>query len=193
MATKKVATKRAKKPTVRIRNVVPDRLDLRDRVYMPPVAVVPGVTRAPKTNIPVLDQGQTNACTGFALASVVYQLQHNAKRKKLDCCVSPFMLYSMARRYDEFPGDPNVDTGSSLRGAMKGWYKHGACSDRLWTTEAMPTDQATKSSRRLVARCRSSSSRSVLPRGHAVGHRYARRTQRDRHSLCQRGLPLRLG
>ena len=112
---------------------------------MPPVAVVPGVEFAPKTNIPVLDQGQTNACTGFALASVVYQLQHSAKRKHMDCCVSPFMLYSMARRYDEFPGDPNVDTGSSLRGAMKGWYKHGACSDRLWATEKMPTAQVTKS------------------------------------------------
>ena len=61
MARKKVAAERAKKPAVLIRNVVPDRLDLRDRVYMPPVAVVPGVMRAPKTNIPVLDQGQTNA------------------------------------------------------------------------------------------------------------------------------------
>ena len=81
----------------RKRIAVPDRLDLRDRVYMPPVAVVPGVMRAPKTNIPVLDQGQTNACTGFALASVVYQIQHSAKRKQIDCCVSPFMLYSMAR------------------------------------------------------------------------------------------------
>ena len=146
MPRNKVATKKVKKPTVLIRNVVPDRLDLRDRVYMPPVAVVPGVTCVPKINIPVLDQEQTNACTGFALASIVYLLQHNAKRKKLDCCVSPFMLYSMARRYDEFPGDPNVDTGSSLRGAMKGWYKHGACSHRLWTTTEMPTDQPAKSS-----------------------------------------------
>jgi hypothetical protein len=128
-----------------IRNVVPDRLDLRDRVYMPPVAVVPGLTLAPKTNIPVLNQKQTNACTGFALASVVYHLQYTAKRKHLDCCVAPFMLYSMARRYDEFPGDPDVDTGSSLRGAMKGWYKHGVCSDRLWTSEQMPTGPVKKS------------------------------------------------
>ena len=127
-----------------IRNVVPDRLDLRDRVYMPPVAVVPGLTLAPKTAIPVLNQKQTNACTGFALASVVYHLQHTAKRKQLDCGVSPFMLYSMARRYDEFPGDPDVDTGSSLRGAMKGWYKHGVCSDRLWASEPMPTGPVKK-------------------------------------------------
>ena len=144
MARHKIPAGRRKKlgaATIPKRSAVPDRLDLRDRLYLPPVAVVPGVTFAPKTNIPVLDQGQTNACTGFALASVVYQLQHSAKRKQIDCCVAPFMLYSMARRYDEFPGDPDVDTGSSLRGAMKGWYKHGVCSDKLWTTEKMPTAQ----------------------------------------------------
>jgi len=149
MARNKITAGRTKKrtaSTIPKRSAVPDRIDLRDRPYLPPVAVVPGVTLVPKTNIPVLDQGQTNACTGFALASVVYQLQHSAKRKPMDCCVSPFMLYSMARRYDEFPGDPNADTGSSLRGAMKAWYKHGACSDRLWTSESMPTAQVTKSS-----------------------------------------------
>jgi len=148
MARNKIPAGRRKKlgaAAVPKRSAVPDRLDLRDRLYLPPVAVVPGVTFAPKTNIPVLDQGQTNACTGFALASVVYQLQHSAKRKQIDCCVAPFMLYSMARRYDEFPGAPDVDTGSSLRGAMKGWYKHGACSDKLWTTEKMPTAQGKKS------------------------------------------------
>jgi hypothetical protein len=149
MARKKITAGSAKKIGTAarpVRNVVPDRLDLRDRMYMPPVGVVPGLTLRPKINVPVLDQGQTNACTGFALASVVCLLQHTAKRKQNDCRVSPFMLYSMARRYDEFPGDPAVDTGSSLRGAMKGWYKHGACSDRLWTTEKMPTDQTAKSS-----------------------------------------------
>ncbi len=149
MARNKITAGRTTKrtaATIPKRSAVPDRLDLRDRLYLPPVAVVPGVMLIPKTSIPVLDQGQTNACTGFALASVVYQLQLSAKRKRMDCCVSPFMLYSMARRYDEFPGDPNADTGSSLRGAMKAWYKHGACSDRLWTSEAMPTAQVRKSS-----------------------------------------------
>ena len=148
MARNKTTDARAKKSgaaTMPKRSVVPDRLDLRDRLYMPPVAVVPGLALDPMTNIPVLDQGQTNACTGFALASVVYHLQATAKRKQMDFCVSPFMLYSMARRYDEFPGDADADTGSSLRGAMKGWYKHGVCSDRLWTSEKMPTGQVTKS------------------------------------------------
>lgn len=122
------------------RSAVPDRLDLRDRLYQPPVSTAPDLVFEPNADIPVLNQEDTNACTGFALASIVYHLQHRAKRKQVDCCVSPFMLYSMARRYDEFPGDPDVDTGSSLRGAMKAWYKHGACSDRLWTSEQMPID-----------------------------------------------------
>ncbi|MGH7180804.1 MAG: C1 family peptidase, partial [Nitrospiraceae bacterium] len=148
MAKNKATVGRAKKlgaAGIPIRNVVPDRLDLRDRLYMPPVSVMPDLAFNPKTDIPVLNQGQTNACTGFALASVVYHLQHTAKREQKDCCVAPFMLYSMARRYDEFPGAPDVDTGSSLRGAMKGWYKHGACSDRLWPSEQMPTGHMTKS------------------------------------------------
>jgi len=148
MARNKTTDGRAKKSGAAAmpkRSVVPDRLDLRDRLYMPSVAVVPGLALDPMTNIPVLDQGQTNACTGFALASVVYHLQATAKRKQMDFCVSPFMLYSMARRYDEFPGDADADTGSSLRGAMKGWYKHGVCSDRLWTSEKMPTGPVTKS------------------------------------------------
>jgi hypothetical protein len=126
------------------RNVVPDKIDLRDRPYMPAVAKIPDITLEPKDRVPVLDQGSTNACTGFALASVVYHLQRSAKRKAAEWQVSPFMLYSMARRYDEFPGAPEADTGSSLRGAMKGWYKHGACSDRLWKTLKMPKAQPSK-------------------------------------------------
>lgn len=128
------------------RNVVPDRIDLRDRPYQPTVAVIPGATLEPKTDIPVLFQGDSNACTGFSLASVIYHLQHVAKRSPAQCGVSPFMLYSMARRYDEFPGDPSADTGSSLRGAMKGWYKHGACAGKLWTTEQMPSAPVKKTS-----------------------------------------------
>jgi hypothetical protein len=47
--------------------------------------------------------------------------------------VSPYMLYALARRYDEFPGD--ADVGSSLRAAFKGWYYHGVCSDDRWRPE----------------------------------------------------------
>jgi len=139
---KKAAKKAAKKATIKPkwpkRNVVPDSIDLRDRPYMPSVMLIPAEVLAPPIEIPVLNQKDTNACTGFALASVIFHLQYKAKREHVAQRVSPFMLYSMARRYDEFPGDPNKDTGSSLRGAMKGWYKYGACAERLWTKEDMP-------------------------------------------------------
>lgn len=122
-----------------IRNVVPDKLDLRDRVYQPTVAVAPASMLVPRyTGLPVLNQGDCNACTGFALSSMVGLLLRKAGHKPAEAMVSPYMLYSMARRYDEFPGSPDVDSGSSLRGAMKGWYKHGACAARLWDGLPMP-------------------------------------------------------
>ena len=39
--------------------------------------------------------------------------------------VSPRMLYELARRYDEWPGE--AYEGSSARGAIKAWAKHGVC------------------------------------------------------------------
>ncbi len=121
------------------RNVVPDKLDLRDRRYMPAVVRPPGDRMLPdrRVPLPVLDQENTNACTGFALAAVVTYLRRRHLGAK-EPAVAPFMIYSMARRYDEFPGAIEEDTGSSLRGAMKGWFKHGACRAELWKTEKMP-------------------------------------------------------
>ena len=129
MATRKV-------PRERVLNVTPDKLDLRDRPYLPAVALAPPPTLRNRTKLAVLDQGQSSACTGFALATVVNHLLIQSGRAK-DAEVSPWMLYSMARRYDEFPG--SEDTGSSLRGALKGWYKHGACALDLWNGIAMPS------------------------------------------------------
>jgi hypothetical protein len=50
------------------------------------------------------------------------------------------MLYGMARRYDDLRGEA-PDGGSSLRGALKGWFKHGACRQALWPKldEPVPT------------------------------------------------------
>ena len=126
------------------RNVVPDKLDLRDRRYMPAVARPPGDRMLPDRRIPlpVLDQENTNACTGFALATVVTSLRRRHLGAK-EPAVAPFMIYSMARRYDEFPGAIEEDTGSSLRGAIKGWYKHGVCRADLWRTEKMPAPAPT--------------------------------------------------
>ena len=36
------------------------------------------------------------------------------------------MFYELAKLYDEWPGQDYE--GSSCRGALKGWHKHGVCS-----------------------------------------------------------------
>ena len=132
----------ASKRLPRLRPVVPDRVDFRDRPYRPGVVTVPppswDATRL--VLLPVLDQGDTAACTGFALANVVNFLLRRSKREPRGR-VSPYMLFSMARRYDEFPG-ARADFGSSLRGALKGWYRHGACHQSLWRELDMPRANA---------------------------------------------------
>ncbi len=128
----------------------PDRLDLRDRPYLPPVKSLPA--RYPsdqnlKKFLPkyiqhklVLDQGKEGACTGFGLAATInYMLWWRSLETKgrYDfSCVSPYMLYDLARFYDEWPGE-NYD-GSSCRGAMKGWHKHGVCEYSHWTRSVKP-------------------------------------------------------
>ena len=89
--------------------VVPDRLDLRDRPYTPRVEKSPKPLIDPRDFKPdrkvvpfrTRNQEQTNACTGFALAAVIEHLSYRDRRNEH---VSPWMLYSMARRYDEFRG-----------------------------------------------------------------------------------------
>lgn len=123
----------------------PDRLDLRDRAYSPPVTSLPPrwpQDAALRKFLPlyikqglVLDQKQDGACTGFGLAAAVNFLlwtQAVAAGTHLQFAgVSPYMLYDLARFYDEWPGEDYE--GSSCRGAMKGWNKHGSCDRGLWT------------------------------------------------------------
>src|SRR5262249_47009085 len=63
-----------------------------------------------------------------ALSAVINYLLGQRGIKRV---ASPRMLYEMARCYDEWPGE-NYD-GSSARGAMKGWARHGVCEQKLWT------------------------------------------------------------
>ena len=115
----------------RIRKVRPDSIDFRDLLFRANIAVTPEPTLFPKALLPIKNQRDTSACTGFALSLVVEHLLRNCGRETAPD-VSPYMLYSMARRYDEFAG--TQDDGSSLRGALKGWHKHGACAHALWKT-----------------------------------------------------------
>jgi hypothetical protein len=120
----------ARKPVRRL-NVRPDRIDFRDLPFRPNVSVTPQPTLFPALALRIKSQADTNACTGFSLSLVVEYLLRRSQREQAPA-ISPYMLYSMARRYDEFPG--SRDEGSSLRAALKGWHKHGVCADRLWKT-----------------------------------------------------------
>jgi hypothetical protein len=118
----------------------PDAFDERDREFRPNVSVTPKAAYYPGVRLEVKNQGETNACTGFALSTVVEYLLKKSDREP-QAAISPFMLYSMARRYDEFPGS-SEDSGSSLRGALKGWFKHGACAEKLFPAFRMPAATA---------------------------------------------------
>lgn len=105
--------------------------DIRDRLYEPSLRPLPN-TLMPRKQRHVLDQGSEGACTGFALAAAINHLLHtnpansNGKPRR----VSPYMLYRMAKRHDEWPGEKY--DGSSLRGALRGFYNCGACAESLW-------------------------------------------------------------
>ncbi|RRB06894.1 C1 family peptidase [Larkinella rosea] len=117
-------------------NARPDSLDFRDKIYVPNLYEVPtriDLEEYKYWKVPILDQGQEGACTGFGLATVANYLLRRRKVVSDPNKVSPRMLYEMARRYDEWPGEEY--SGSSARGAMKGWHKHGICGDDCWPYE----------------------------------------------------------
>lgn len=113
-----------------------DALDLRDWLYRPRVGQAPPGTLLPLRLRPVSSQGRSSACTGFALASVIEYLLDRAARPVE--AISGHMLYDMARRYDEWAENDQQDQGSSLRGALRGWFHHGASTHALWGDPSMP-------------------------------------------------------
>ncbi len=136
-----MVTKRKKQSINRQYNVRPDTLDFRDKMYQATLVEVPSLISLDaykKAKVPILDQGAEGACTGFGLATVANYLLCTRKIKPDSIAVSPRMFYEMARRYDEWPGE-NYD-GSSPRGAMKGWHKHGICSAKLWPYDPKKPD-----------------------------------------------------
>lgn len=119
-----------------LRSAKPDAFDARDILFRPNISVTPKTEMIPVMGLTVKHQEDTSACTGFALSTVVEYLLRKSERDSRPA-ISPFMLYSMARRYDEFPGSVD-DSGSSLRGALKGWFRHGACAQALFPALDMP-------------------------------------------------------
>lgn len=126
----------AQRRQARRRPVKPDRVDLRDWYYRPNITRAPPAWLMPHNPRAIANQGDTNACTGFALAATIEYLLDRAERPVER--ISGHMLYSMARRYDEWTGNDNKDEGSSLRGALKGWSRHGASALKFWRKSGMP-------------------------------------------------------
>ncbi|SOC35464.1 papain like protease [Rhizobium subbaraonis] len=125
----------------RLLDARPDRVDFRDRPYLPPLRPLPpeyplreDINRyfEEYARTYVLNQFSEGACTGFGLAAMINFLywRHSTAGEALPARVSPRMLYELARLYDEWDGE-DYD-GSSCRGAMKGWHKHGVCDEALW-------------------------------------------------------------
>ena len=108
-----------------------DAPDFRDFIYQPAlIKLKPGLPVPSGLNI--RNQGNSAACTGFALAAVIDRLlSHNREPgDDGDNTVSARMLYEMALRYDEWADEE--DAGSSCRGAIKGWYNMGVCREALY-------------------------------------------------------------
>jgi hypothetical protein len=114
-------------------NAVPDPFDSRDLVYRPRLEVLPRQLDRRQGRHVYQQAGQS--CTGHAVAAVI---NHVLKARAARSRVSPYMLYRLARRYDEFPGD--ADAGSSLRGAFKGWFNHGSALEQAWPTLDLATE-----------------------------------------------------
>jgi hypothetical protein len=113
-----------------------DTIDLRDRMYEPglralPARLSPEAYR--RAGVPVLDQGDDGACTGYALATVVHCLLRTRDGVPDTAPVSPRMLYETARAYDDWPDDQLL--GASPRATLKGWARHGVCADELWQAQ----------------------------------------------------------
>ena len=122
----------------RVLNVRADAPDVRDRIYEPAlVRLKPNIDNKETTLI--LDQGQEGTCTGFGLAAVINLL--NARRNRSEVRVSPRMLYEMAKKHDEWPGENY--SGSSCRGAIRGWHNMGVCSDEIWPYECTEDEHLT--------------------------------------------------
>jgi hypothetical protein len=136
----------------RVLDVRKDRLDLRDREYRPLLKSLPkeypnindidDIVKCYRAINMVLDQGNEGKCTGYALATVINYLlwRDSIKDRYMDFLENPLgfeikkvseqMLFNLARIYDEWDGEDYE--GSSCRGAMKGWNKHGVCEQSCW-------------------------------------------------------------
>lgn len=110
----------------RVLNARQDPPDIRDRWYEPALILLRDAIDE-REDATILNQGQEGACTGFGCAAVIDKLN---RLRGSEYRASARMLYEMARRHDEWPGE-NYD-GSSCRGVIRGWKNMGVCKESAW-------------------------------------------------------------
>jgi hypothetical protein len=108
-------------------DILPDMPDIRDRIYHPHLRALHSAIY-PRIAFSVRDQGADSTCTGFSLAHVVDFLRFREIGPDSPERVSARMLYEMAKRNDEWAG--TAYEGSSIRGAIKGFFRNGVCSEK---------------------------------------------------------------
>jgi hypothetical protein len=127
-----------------VANAVPDPFDERDLLYRPRLEPLPAVLdqrSLPKQRFVLQQEG--NSCTGHAVAATINTVlariassaNGNKSMQLARLRVSPYMLYHLGRRYDEFAGEDDI--GSSLRGVFKGWFHHGVALEDAWPSLMM--------------------------------------------------------
>ena len=121
----------------RLLNARQDPPDIRDRWYEPAlIQLAEKIDNRAGTTI--LDQGQEGACTGFGCAAVINKL---SALRGSGFSASARMLYEMAKRHDEWPGEDYA--GSSCRGVIRGWKNMGVCAESLWPYDAAKSGEIT--------------------------------------------------
>jgi hypothetical protein len=136
-------------------NALPDPFDELDLRYRPKLQMLPRFLDG-RTGQGVMKQ-EGESCTGHAVAALIDTVTSlsppptpgEAAPPAPPAHASPYMLYRLARKYDEFPGD--ADVGSSLRGALKGWYHHGVCDVAEWGAHTSP--EPNLDNPRFIAEC----------------------------------------
>lgn len=110
-----------------------DLPDPRDLPYEPDLVGLPP-RYYPGPGLPVADQGTAPTCVGHALATAI-NLQLGRRAAK-DRRASPRMLYEIARAHDDLPDASG--RGSTLRGAIKGFFHNGVAPEEPPEVEEAP-------------------------------------------------------
>jgi len=109
-----------------------DAIDTRDQHFG---LVRPHVSLPPKFDLLdrmpyVQDQGETNACIFYSLASIIQHLDRANTADDDEWFPSPYFMYWVTRNLE---GDVEADDGAQIRNAIKAVAQFGACPNDYWS------------------------------------------------------------